>query len=220
MRENISLDNKMNDVPNCENVKKYFGKALSVHGSTAQGADWNSTQSQETRFAQLIKVIIERSDFTVLDYGCGYGAMAEYLLAQGYEFKQFFGCDILEPMIDEANRLHPDRTRFFFTTEFKQIPIVDYAVASGVFNARLQTSYDDWTKYVLNSLNSINEITKKGFSVNFLTSYSDAEKMQERLYYADPCFLFDYCKKHFSKNIALYHDYGLYDFTLIVRKNV
>ncbi|MBM3138043.1 MAG: class I SAM-dependent methyltransferase, partial [Chloroflexi bacterium] len=30
--------------------------------------------------------------------------------------------------------------------------------------------------------------------------------------------LFDYCKVNFSKNVALLHDYKLYDFTIIVRK--
>ena len=42
--------------------------------------------------------------------------------------------------------------------------------------------------------------------------------MRPDLYYADPCFLFDYCKTHFSKDVAILHDYGMYDFTLIVRK--
>ena len=40
-----------------------------------------------------------------------------------------------------------------------------------------------------------------------------------RLYYADPCALFDYCKRNFSRNVALLHDYKIYDFTLIVRKS-
>jgi len=42
--------------------------------------------------------------------------------------------------------------------------------------------------------------------------------MKDDLYYADPCYFFDYCKKKFSKNIALLHDYGLYEFTILVRK--
>jgi hypothetical protein len=51
-----------------------------------------------------------------------------------------------------------------------------------------------------------------------LTKYSDKEYMKEYLYYADPLYLFDYCKKHFSKNVALLHDYNLYEFSIIVRK--
>ncbi len=68
-------------------------------------------------------------------------------------------------------------------------------------------------------LEKFNSLCRKGFSCNFLTKYSDANRMRSDLYYADPCFLFDYCKRHFSKNIALLHDYQLYDFTLIVRKD-
>ena len=33
-------------------------------------------------------------------------------------------------------------------------------------------------------------------------------------------FFFDFCKRNFSRNVALLHDYGLYDFTIIVRKNI
>ncbi len=208
----------MPDIPNFEGVKNYFGKALSEHGTTAEGADWNSTYSQEIRFAQLIKVIEENEGFTILDYGCGYGALADYLANQGYTYNHFYGCDILQPMISEACRLHPDRSRFTFSTEFETIPDVDYTVASGVFNARLDTSYEEWTDYVIKTLHSIDERSRKGFAVNFLTRYSDLEKMQDRLYYADPGFLFDYCKKNISFNVALLHDYGLYDFTLIIRK--
>ena len=38
------------------------------------------------------------------------------------------------------------------------------------------------------------------------------------LYYADPGRLFDLCKRRYSRNIALLHDYGLYEFTILVRK--
>jgi hypothetical protein len=53
-----------------------------------------------------------------------------------------------------------------------------------------------------------------------LTSYSDSGRMARRpdLYFADPLFYFDYCKRNFSPDIALLHDYGLYDFTVLVRK--
>jgi hypothetical protein len=43
--------------------------------------------------------------------------------------------------------------------------------------------------------------------------------MRDDLYYADPLFLFDYCKRNFAKNVALLHDYRIYDFTIIVRKD-
>jgi hypothetical protein len=64
----------------------------------------------------------------------------------------------------------------------------------------------------------MNDLAIRGMAFNFLTKYSDAEFMRPDLYYADPCFFFDYCKKNFSKNVALLHDYKIYDFTILIRK--
>lgn len=67
-------------------------------------------------------------------------------------------------------------------------------------------------------LDSLDRTSRRGFAFNCLTSYSNADKMRGDLYYADPCKLFDYCKRKYSKNVALLHDYGLYDFTIISAK--
>jgi hypothetical protein len=76
----------------------------------------------------------------------------------------------------------------------------------------------DWQEYILAVLGRISTVSKKGFAFNILTTYSDKERIRSDLYYADPCFLFDYCKTSFSRHVALLHDYGLYEFTIIVRK--
>ena len=99
-----------------------------------------------------------------------------------------------------------------------EIPRSDYVVESGVFNVKQSNSEAEWTKYIINTLNKMNNLAEKGFACNFLTKYSDTEFMRPHLYYADPLFIFDYCKKNFSRNVALLHDYDLYDFTIIVRK--
>jgi hypothetical protein len=51
-----------------------------------------------------------------------------------------------------------------------------------------------------------------------LTSYSDPERMRPELYYGDPRFFFDRCKRDYTRNVALLHDYDLYEFTIIARK--
>jgi hypothetical protein len=51
-----------------------------------------------------------------------------------------------------------------------------------------------------------------------LTSYSDEDKMRAHLYYTDPTWAFDLCKRRYSRHVALLHDYGLYEFTILVRK--
>ncbi len=91
-------------------------------------------------------------------------------------------------------------------------------MASGIFNVRLQTPEDDWKAYVLGTVDRLANLARRGFAFNCLTSYSDADRMRPDLYYADPCALFDYCKRRFARNVALLHDYDLYEFTpFIVR---
>jgi hypothetical protein len=40
----------------------------------------------------------------------------------------------------------------------------------------------------------------------------------ENLYYADPFMFFDFCKRNISPYVSLLHDYPLFEWTLLVRK--
>jgi len=207
----------MSEVPGLEQVKSYFGKRIEQHGASPRGVDWNSDESQNTRFDQLLK-IVEMESCSILDYGCGYGALADYAEQKGFH-TDYYGFDILESAIEIARQIHVSKPNRTFLTEQDQLPICDYVVASGVFNVRGEQSFDTWTNYVIDYLQRFNDLSRKGFACNFLTKYSDADKMRADLYYADPLYLFDYCKRNFSKNVALLHDYRIYDFTILVRKD-
>lgn len=206
----------MTEPTNLDQVKSYFDKRIREHGASPRGSDWNSETSQNIRFDQLMKVA-DSSSFSILDYGCGYGALANYLASNQLD-ADYYGFDILESAIETARAAHAGKPRRTFFSDKLQLPVCDYVIASGIFNFRGEQSFDAWTEYTLGVLNEFNQVSKRGFSSNFLTKYSDADKMRDDLYYADPMFLFDYCKRNFSRNVALLHDYNLYDFTLIVRK--
>jgi SAM-dependent methyltransferase len=206
----------MPEIPNLDHVKSYFDKRIREHGASPRGSDWNSETSQNIRFDQLLK-IVESQTFSLLDYGCGYGALADYLVTKGME-AEYYGYDILESAIDTARQAHQNQAHRTFFTDKSKLPACDYTVASGIFNFRGEQSFEEWTEYVLRVLDEFDRLSRRGFSSNFLTSYSDADKMRPDLYYADPLFLFDYCKRKYSRNVALLHDYRLYDFTLLIRK--
>lgn len=95
----------------------------------------------------------------------------------------------------------------------------DYIVASGIFNVRQDTSNEEWLEYILDTIHMFYTNSNKGFAFNCLTKYSDTEHMKDYLFYADPLYLFDYCKKEYSRNVALLHDYDIYDFTILVRRD-
>lgn len=200
-----------------EGVKRYFRDKLDAHGATPRGADWNSSQSQQVRFDQLLKLCDPSAPFSLIDYGCGYGGLYDYMTARGYPF-HYVGYDLLGSAVAQARDIHAGRPHCTFVADEALLEPSDYVVASGIFNQRLDTRDDDWTQYVLDTLEAMNRLARRGLAFNMLTKYSDAEHMRPDLYYPDPCQIFDFCKRRFSRNVALLHDYELYDFTILVRK--
>lgn len=207
----------MSQSSSLENVKKYFTEKLETHGATHRGVDYNSTEAQEARFFQLTKVIDSSTKYSLFDFGSGYGGMYDYLRQIGH-ILHYVGYDIAESMITRGRELHLNNPDCWFTDKIDQVPMVDYAVVSGTFNMKLDADYDTWTRIVIEALDQMNAHAAKGVAFNMLTKYSDADRMRPDLYYGDPCFYFDYCKRNFSRNVALLHDYNLYDFTILVRK--
>ena len=201
---------------NLADVGHYYSERLREHGASAKGVDWNSADSQRLRFAQLLRICGERQDFSLNDIGCGYGAFLDYLAERGKRC-DYLGVDVAAPMTDKARELHPG-SRFLAGDRADRS--ADYSVASGIFNVKLSTDPADWRVHILETLDHLNETSKNGFAFNCLTKYSDADRMKEHLYYADPAELFDHCKRGYSRNVALLHDYGLYEFTILVRKDI
>ena len=200
-----------------QEVATYYSDKLIKHGQTPQGVDWNGEESQRLRFVQLCKIVDATERFSINDLGCGYGALYDFLASSGEAFS-YTGIDVSEEMIRAAEQRYPDRTQARFVHAAQPDQVADYGVASGIFNVRLGRSDEQWLAYLEATLDVLDRTSRRGFAFNCLTSYSDVDKMRDYLYYADPCQLFDLCKRRYSRNVALLHDYGLYEFTILVRK--
>jgi SAM-dependent methyltransferase len=201
-------------------LNRYFTEKLETFGATPRGVDYNGAGAQALRFEQLVTVIDPARHFTVIDYGCGYGALFDFLDARGWAF-EYYGLDSIEPMVIAAREAHRQCPNAHFTTREGDVPVTDYLLAGAIFNVRLESPHDEWRAYTLETLQGMNRLCTKGFAFNMLTIYSDADRMASRpdLYFGDPAFYFDFCRRNFSRNVALLHDYGLYDFTILVRKD-
>ena len=202
-----------------QKLNQYFAEKLRQFGATPKGVDYNGPEAQARRFEQLVKVIDPSRPFSVLDYGCGYGAMFEFLHHKEWTF-EYYGLDLIEEMVLAGRARFKDHPKVHFTTQVDEVPLTDYILAGAIFNIKLDEPYEAWQNFVIRTLSDMNARCSKGFSFNMLTKYSDADRMAERpdLFFGDPLFFFDYCKRNFSRNVALLHDYDLYDFTILVRK--
>ncbi len=199
-------------------VATYYAEKLAEYGDTPRGVDWNGEESQMARFVQLCKIIDPKTpNFSLNDLGCGYGALVDYL-RDNHVNCTYLGTDISQDMIRVAEQRYATADQARFITAEEPDLLADYGVASGIFNVRLGRTDAEWFDYLQSTLDVLDRTSRLGFSFNCLTSYSDEEKKRDYLYYADPCRLFDLCKRRYSRQVALLHDYGLYEFTILVKK--
>lgn len=195
----------------------YYEAKLMAHGATPRGVDWNSEASQRLRFEQLLRIVEPDAPVgTIIDYGCGYGALADSM-AERFPEWTYCGFDPAEQMIAAARGLHGTNARCSFTDREETLGRATYTVASGIFNVKLDADSDVWASYVLATLDRFAAISERGFAFNVLTMHSDPDRRRPDLYYADPTQLFDYCRRTFSRHVALLHDYKLFEFTILVR---
>lgn len=199
-------------------VASYYSGKLTEYGDTPRGVDWNGEESQVVRFEQLCKIVAaDASGFSLNDLGCGYGALFDFL-SKRYPLCSYLGVDVSTQMIHAAEARHRSPSSARFITAAEPDVIGDYGLASGIFNVRLQRTDEEWFDYLQSTLDVLDRTSRMGFAFNCLTSYSDEDRKRNYLYYADPCQIFDLCMRRYSRQVALLHDYGLYEFSILVRK--
>lgn len=197
-------------------VAAYYSAKLAIHGPTPQGVDWNGEQSHELRHRQFLRLLDDR-DASVLDLGCGFGDFLRFLRAQGHRGR-FIGYDVAPNMIAEALRLHGEGADRRWRVGATPAETADFAVASGIFNVKGDVAAETWTRYVHDTIDILARAARRGFAFNLLSLSSDPERRAAHLYYADPSAMLSDCLRRYGRSVALLQDYGLYEFTMIVRQ--
>ena len=191
---------------------------LSQHGLDSKSVGWKDAESQTLRFDKLAEVILPQhrtAGFTCNDWGCGYGAMCDYLQRRpDLTLNRYYGYDISSEMIAAARELPRERAEFIKSALPTQL--ADYTFVSGTFNVRFQANDSDWGDYIRQSLVDLWKKTKHGLAFNLLTTFVDWR--DENLFYADPAEFFTFCRRKLSRFVTLLHDYPLYEWTILVRR--
>jgi SAM-dependent methyltransferase len=197
---------------------RHWGETVQRHGANWRGVDYSNAERVELCFRQLTGIWNQPGPASVLDFGCGYGALLGWLRGHGFDVARYQGFDVAEPMLAQARELHGTVPGATFTGADADLEPADYVVCAGIFNVKLDADAADWHRHVVATLDRVWPLARRGLAFNILTSYSDPDRMRPDLYYADPCWFFDHCKRHYSRQVALLHDYGAYEFTMHVRR--
>ena len=62
-------------------LKKYYQDKFNMYGPKPTGVSWSNNKKTKLRYKNLLKVLNfdRKSNFSILDVGCGYGELINYL---------------------------------------------------------------------------------------------------------------------------------------------
>ena len=188
-----------------------YEERLEKHGISPRAMGWRDREQQYMRFLILTE-IGDVTNRAVLDVGCGFGDLCEFLKSRNLAVK-YTGYDISKKLVDIAKGRHPEATfRVVDISEETVNATFDYVFSSGIFNASMSANEDFMETMVARCF----DLCTIGVAVNMMSKYVDYE--DETLYYYSPEKVLAFCKT-LTKRVTLRHDYMPYEFTVYLYKN-
>ena len=197
-------------------IEDLYTDNLKEHGTSSESVGWPNKQDHALRFEKLFQGVDLTRIRSLNDLGSGYGAVLEYLISYDKALESYFAYDISQDILDAIDIQRYKQTNIKKFLEPNLSTLADFSIVSGIFNVRFSETDELWQDYILKTLSNLNENSIQGFSFNLLSTYVDFKK--DHLFYGDPLFFFDYCKRKFSRYVSLHHDYPLYEWTMVVKK--
>jgi len=191
-----------------DNVKKQYQDAYIMHGNSLE-AVFIPKGRQLERFSSLL-TYVKKEPFSILDYGCGLGQMADYI-KEKFPQADYSGVDIVEEFILE-NKSKYDFGKFEIISDCYDVKDnYDVIAAAGVFNLLYVNDKAQHQKIIYDNLRHLFSKTNDLLSVNFMTDQVDF--IQEGAFHQNISELYDFAKKNLTKRVAIDESYMPYEFT-------
>jgi SAM-dependent methyltransferase len=196
-----------------QSVVAHYERQLRSHGPTARGMDWKDEASQRLRFAMLCGVC-DLDGKSLCELGCGVGHLYDWLREQRIDAR-YTGIDLSEEMVAQARRRHPAVS--FARRDVLLDPVrdvYDVVVCSGLFHVKLDHPEDDWRPFVDAVVRRMYAMSRVGIAFNLMSDQVDFRS--PTLFYANPAWILDLCRRELSRFVVVRHDYPLHEYTVYV----
>jgi SAM-dependent methyltransferase len=192
-----------------DEVAEEYGRLFCERGETPEALRWRNTQVVNTLYSVLLEVVKEeRNPFSVLDFGCGYGALIPKL---EHRLSYYRGVDISVPTLNAARAKYP---QYDFATEMGDDRF-DYCLGCGTFNVKMTTPDAEWREWVLETVRRLGQLCRKGMAVNFLSW--KPEWRRDQLWYPDHPGQITRVLADLGRTEVV-DDYGIHQFTVFLRR--
>jgi len=209
-------------VSDFERVTQFYNERCRMQGYNIAAVGWKDRASQYLRFEMLFRDYDPQGK-TILDVGCGFGDLVDYLtLHYGNNF-HYIGIDVSSELIKEAKKRHSEKHCNFYqgdlfsfiqqksTQNITTNSSIDYAVESGMLSFKIA----DNNRYAQEIMQTMYNLAKEGAALNFLTDQVDYQLAKNHHF-----SVVDVTRwaTQLTRSFVLYNDYPLWEFTLKLLK--
>ncbi len=154
-------------MPRIDN-KKFYTSAIELHGVSAKGVNWNSSDSQNLRFEIILELLPPKLDeFTLADAGCGFGDFYLYAKEKNNLPKDYIAIDSIKEMVSITKERTQSKAILADICK-DALPSASYYICSGAMN--ILESFETHL-FMRNCYQS----SKKGFIFNILYGEKESQ---------------------------------------------
>jgi len=195
-----------------ETCERYRSRWLE-YGYDPRTLGWTK-DCRRVRFAAAFEGLRPDDYASVVDLGCGFGDLLDYLRTRGWQGR-YTGVDLTPELLNEAARRHAaDDRAAFVCGDFQHLdlPQSDAAIALGVANHRL---HEDNLAFTARTIEKMWAISSRVVVCDFLSSAAEPDRRRDDLFYADPRDIYQLVSPY-SRRIMIHHAYMPFEFQVKV----
>ncbi len=196
-------------LPDTAAIFRFHQYLVQKHGdNNCSALGWKTAEAQTARY-KILSRIGDLNDCQVMDVGCGYGDLRNYL-AEIYPRLRYLGIEQIPAFLNVAIDRYGGLTEtVFFEGDFSaaKLPLVDYIIACGALSYR-----NSDPMYVFKMIEKLFNNCRRGFGFNLLEKTTDPDGIITSY---SPDLILAFCNK-LTDNIQFIDGYWESDFTVMM----
>ncbi|MEX2400021.1 MAG: class I SAM-dependent methyltransferase [Rhodothermales bacterium] len=190
-------------------------EGLERYGRSAAALGDGKGGRQDVRFAVYAEYILDHDDASVLDLGCGFADLFEYLRRRGWRGR-YRGVEIVPEYVEQIRRIHPELEvlQGDVETMLEDLPTHDFVVAASIMNLRLKAGENE--AYIRRMMRRMFDRADVAAGMDFMTTYVDWQHPDA--WHTDPAWAVTEASR-LTRRVVLRADFMPYEFVLILFKD-
>lgn len=163
---------------------------------------------------------LDKNPIKLLDLGCGYGALLDYLISSNQLVKyEYHGIDASSKMIDSAISRHSSNNFEIRDILVDQLPpkSFDFVVMNGLFTEKQTLTASEMESFFVRMITAAFQACRYGIAFNVMHFHVDWQR--DDLYHLPFDHMATLVQKCCGRHLTIRADYGLYEYTVYVYKH-